>query len=196
MSSKIAKFVTLFWSFFKIGLFTFGGGYAMIPLIEKEASKKHQWISEEEIFDIILIAESTPGPISINAATYIGYNVAGISGAIFACLGLILPGFTILFIISLFLTDFLNITIINNAFLGIKAAVALLVMNAGIKFFHQIRKEPISIAIASSIIILLIVSEIIGWSISSIFLIVCGLAFGLIFYALIPQLKKKEGEKK
>ncbi|MFA5283236.1 MAG: chromate transporter [Bacilli bacterium] len=128
MESTFKKYLILFLTFFKIGLFTFGGGYAMIPLIQQEVTDKKKWMRAEEVADIIAISEATPGPLSINAATYVGYRVAGVLGTIFATIGLVIPSFVIIFIISLFLDQFMQIEIINHAFMGIKAAVALLVI--------------------------------------------------------------------
>ena len=131
--------MNLFLTFAKIGLFTFGGGYAMIPLIEDHCVTKKQWISHDEMMNITVISESTPGPIAINCATYIGYKQKGIRGAVAATVGMALPSFCIIFLISLFLDRFLEIRWIANAFRGIKLAVGILILDAAIR---MIRKMP------------------------------------------------------
>ena len=102
----ITLYLELFWTFLKIGAFTFGGGYAMIPLIEREVAEKKHWITSEEILEVTAIAESTPGPIAINAATFIGYRIAGFAGAFLATFGVVLPSFLIIFGISFILRQF------------------------------------------------------------------------------------------
>ena len=111
---KLRKVINLFSTFLKIGAFTFGGGYAMIPLIQKEVCENKKWVTDKDILDIIAIAESTPGPISVNTTTFVGYKLAGILGAMFATLGLILPSFIIIAIISLVLNEFESIKIVHN----------------------------------------------------------------------------------
>ncbi|NCA96165.1 MAG: chromate transporter [Methanomicrobia archaeon] len=171
---------TLFITFFKIGLFTFGGGYAMIPLIQSEITEKHKWMKAEEIFEIIVIAESTPGPIAINSATYVGYKVGGVIGAFVATLGVVLPSFGILFLISLFLNDFLALTVVANAFKGIKIAVAILIVSAAIKLSKKMPKSWFTISIAVIIIMIELVLEYFGISFSTIYFIVFGAIFGLV----------------
>ena len=123
------KLVELLLTFMKIGMFTFGGGYAMISVIEDECVERKQWISQEDMMRITVIAESTPGPIAINCATYIGYQRAGVPGAIFATLGVVIPSFGVIYIISTFLDDFLEYEIVAKAFKGIKIAVGLMIFN-------------------------------------------------------------------
>lgn len=131
----------------KIGLFTFGGGYAMISMIEHNCVEQKKWITHEEMMDITVIAESTPGPIAINCATYVGYQRQGFWGAVAATLGVVLPSFVIIFGISMFLDHFLEITIIANAFKGIKVAVGLLILSAGLKMLKKMKKAPLPVAI-------------------------------------------------
>ena len=119
----------LFLTFSKIGLFTFGGGYAMIALIEDICVEKKQWITHDEMMNVTVIAESTPGPIAINCATYVGYKQKGLAGAAAATVGMVLPSFCIIFLISMFLDNFLEIPWIAHAFLGIKAAVGILILH-------------------------------------------------------------------
>ena len=118
----------LFSTLFKIGLFTFGGGYAMIAFFESEFVEKKKWLDKEEFLDMVAIAESTPGPIAINSATYVGYKNAGIIGAACATLGVVLPSFIIIYVISLFLDAFLTFELVGYAFKGIQAGVVYLRM--------------------------------------------------------------------
>ena len=126
----------MFFTFFKIGLFTFGGGYAMLALIESDLVEKKKWIEKEEFLDMVAIAESTPGPIAINSATYIGYKRGGVLGAIFSTLGVVLPSVIIIFTISLFLDAFLTFELVQYAFRGIQACVVYLILSAGIKMLN------------------------------------------------------------
>ena len=131
--SLFYKLLILFLTFMKIGAFTFGGGYAMIPIIEEEVTKKRKWITELEIMDILAISESTPGPIAVNTATYVGYKVAGIAGGIIATLGLTVPSFVIIFVISFFYKDFMQWPVIAAMFKGLKVGVIILLFSAVLK---------------------------------------------------------------
>ncbi len=131
--------IELFWSFFKIGAFTFGGGYAMIPLIQKEAVENKKWVSDEDILDIVAIAESTPGPIAINSATFVGYKTAGVKGSFFATLGVVLPSFIIISLIAFLLKEFAHIPLVKFAFFGIRAGVLALVTKS---LFTMYKKAP------------------------------------------------------
>ena len=134
------ELIEIFLTFLKIGAFTFGGGYAMIPLIQREAVEKHHWVTDEDILDIVAIAESTPGPIAINAATFVGYQRKGFSGAVMATLGVVLPSFLIIFIVFHVLQAFQDAKIVQYAFRGIRVAVLVLMLNALIKMFRTNRK--------------------------------------------------------
>lgn len=148
MDHKLNKAWHLFLTFLKIGAFTFGGGYAMIPLIQKETSEKKHWISDEEIFEIIAIAESTPGPIAINSATFIGYRVAGVFGAFCATLGVVLPSFVIISAISFVLRQFESLKVVRYAFNGIRAGVLALIVKALFTMYKQCPKNIFSYIIA------------------------------------------------
>lgn len=139
---------SLFLTFMKIGAFTFGGGYAMIPLIQKETVEKHNWISDEDILDIIAIAESTPGPIAINSATFVGYKVAGFWGSFFATIGMVIPSFVIIYIISKILKGFEDIAVVQYAFWGIRAGVLSLVIKALWSMYTKCPKNTVSYVVA------------------------------------------------
>lgn len=137
----------LFLTFAKIGLFTFGGGYAMISLIEDICVERKNWITHEEMMNVTVVAESTPGPIAINCATYIGWLQGGFWGSILATLGVVIPSFLIIFLISMFFDNFLEITIVASAFKGIKLAVGLLILNAGLNMRQKMKKVKLSVTI-------------------------------------------------
>ena len=188
---KFKKALHLFLTFFKIGLFTFGGGYAMISLIENECIEKKKWITNEEFLNCVALAESTPGPIAINSATYIGYKVAGFLGSLFATLGVIIPSFVIIFFISLFFNNLLEIEVIANAFNGIKVGVSLLIIQAGIKMFIKAEKKPLPLIIIFTTIVAMILIDVFALNFSTIFLILIGAFVGLLVYA-ITQYKEKQ----
>ena len=146
MRKRVLK---LFLAFFKIGLFTFGGGYAMIPLMLRETVEKNNWISDEDILEIIAIAESTPGPIAINSATFIGYKTAGPMGSAAATLGTVLPSFIIILIISFFLRQFQDIQAVQYAFNGIRAGVLALIIKAWWNMYKKMPKHSVAYIIAA-----------------------------------------------
>ena len=147
MDSKAKRILTLFLTFFKIGAFTFGGGYAMIPLIQREIVEKHGWMTDEDILDIFAIAESTPGPIAINSATFVGWRVAGFFGAACATFGVVLPSFVIILLISFLLTNFADIAAVQYAFMGIRAGVLALLVKALWTMYKKNPKSPVGYAI-------------------------------------------------
>ena len=120
----------LFLTFMKIGAITFGGGYAMIAIIENEIVERKKWLEKDELLDIIAVAESTPGPIAINSATFIGYRKAGFFGAMFATLGVVIPSFVIITLVALFLRQFYDYPVVQDAFRGIRVGVVVLIANA------------------------------------------------------------------
>lgn len=186
----------LFLTFAKIGLFTFGGGYAMIPIIENQCVEIKHWITNDEMMNMTVIAESTPGPIAINCATFTGYKKAGFVGALVATLGVALPSFVIIFIISIFLDKFLEFTIVANAFKGIKIAVGILILNAAITMFKKMNKQklPVFIMISSCLVILCI--NIFAWNFSSISLMLVAAVVSLTLFILNGTPKKNGGAKK
>ena len=176
------KLIELFLTFVKIGLFTFGGGYAMIALIEDACVDKKHWITHDEMMNITVIAESTPGPISINCATFVGYKQKGFRGAIAGTLGMILPSFVIIFVISVFLDRFLEITWIAHAFQGIKIAVGILIVDAAVKMIKKMQKKalPLTIMICAFAAELLI--SILSVRISSIVLMLTAGFVSLVIF--------------
>lgn len=148
MRERQAVCADIFFSFMKVGLFTFGGGYAMISVIRDTCVERKKWLTDDEMMDVTVIAESTPGPIAINCATYVGYKLAGMAGAVIATLGMVLPSFAVIYIISMFLDDFMEIPLVLKAFRGIKIAVGLLILDAGITMLKKLprKRQPRAIA--------------------------------------------------
>jgi len=186
------KFFELFYVFFKLGLFTFGGGYAMIPQIKEQIVEKKKWLTSEEMLEIIAISESTPGPIAINMATFIGYRQKKILGSVMATLGVVLPSLIIIFIISLFFDAFLANKYVGYAFLGIKTCVAFLITKAGFEMFVKMKKNIFNCIIFSLIFILMIVFELLSVNFSSILFILSGGVISIIIYSLTSLKLKKE----
>ena len=180
----------LFLTFAKIGLFTFGGGYAMIALIENTCVENRRWITHDEMMNITVVAESTPGPIAINCATYVGFKQKGFWGALAATAGMILPSFCIIFAISRFLDHFLEIAWIAHAFQGIKIAVGILILDAALKMMKKMQKKPMPRAFMLCAFAAMLLIDIFSVRISSIVLM---LAAGLISLIIFMVRKPAKG---
>ena len=180
----------LFFTFFKIGLFTFGGGYAMIANIREVVVEQKKWLTEEELLQVITIAESTPGPIAINLATYVGFKKGRLPGSAAATVGVVLPSLAIIYAISLFLDGFMANKYVAYAFVGIQCAVAFLILKAGLDMLAGLRKKPLPLVTFGAVLLLLLILEFTAVSFSSIWLILLGGIFGIFVYAL----PKKEGK--
>ena len=186
----------LFLTFAKIGLFTFGGGYAMISIIEHNCVEKKKWITHDDMMNVTVIAESTPGPIAINCATFVGYKQGGFIGAVAATLGMVLPSFVIIYAISMFLDSFLEIAVIANAFRGIKIAVGILILDAAFTMIRKMhnKKLPRTIMVCSCVAMLCI--NIFAWNFSSISLMLLAAAVSLTIFILHGAPDQKGGAKK
>ena len=186
MDSKAKRILTLFLTFFKIGAFTFGGGYAMIPLIQREIVKKHGWMTDEDMLDIFAIAESTPGPIAINSATFVGWRVAGFWGATLATTGVVLPSFVIILLISFLLQNFADLDAVKYAFFGIRAGVLALLVKAVWTMYKKNKKSAMGYVIMVAAFIATAIFNV------PVILVVIGCALtGLIFSLIV---KKKEDQ--
>ena len=172
------NYLELFLTFFKIGLFTFGGGYAMISLIHANCVDKKGWITADDMMNITVIAETTPGPVAINCATFVGYKQKGILGAICATLGVVLPSFVIIYLISLFLEQFMEIGWVANAFAGIRVGVAFLILRAGINLSKKLPKNLLTRVILFGSLAAMLVISLLGLNISSIALMLLCAAVG------------------
>lgn len=189
--NKLKSVLHLFLIMFKIGLFTFGGGYAMIALLENEFVSKRKWLEHEEFMDMVAIAESTPGPIAINSATYIGYKRGGVLGSAFATLGVVLPSIIIVYTISLFFDKFLAVDIVAKAFRGIQAGVVFLILSAGIKMLKKLEKTVFNVVLLVVFSVVMLAFSLFNVSFSSIFYILISAVLGLTIY-LIKYLKDKK----
>ena len=174
----------LFLTFAKIGAFTFGGGYAMLSVISDNCVEKKKWITADDMMNITVIAESTPGPIAINCATFTGYQQAGLAGALAATLGMVAPSFVIIYLISMLLDHFLELTLIANAFRGIKIAVGILILNAAVTMLKKMQKkaQPLAIMICSCVAMVCI--DIFAWNFSSISLMLVAATVSLTLFLL------------
>ena len=189
------KYMSLFLTMMKIGLFTFGGGYAMIALLENEFVEKKKYIEKDEFLDMVAIAESTPGPIAINAATYLGYKHAGVLGSAMATVGVCIPSFVIIYIISLFFDAFLSFKLVEYAFRGIQVCVVYLIFSAGLKMLKQMKKTAFSITIVSAVVLCMLLFSLFAVRFSTIlYILICGV-LGLFIY-LLKQMKQKKEETK
>ena len=176
--------IELFLTFAKIGLFTFGGGYAMLSLIEHACVEEKKWITHDEMMNVTVIAESTPGPIAINCATFVGYKQGKMAGAVVATLGMVLPSFIIIFIISSFLDGFLEIKWVASAFQGIKIAVGILIVDAAVKMIKKMEKKAFQIIMVICATIAMLLISVFALKISSIILLLVAACVGLIVYAV------------
>ena len=189
------KYLNLFLTMLKIGLFTFGGGYAMIALLENEFVEKKKYIEKDEFLDMVAIAESTPGPIAINAATYLGYKQLGFFGSLAATVGVVIPSFVIIFTISLLFDAFLSLTLVEYAFRGIQVCVIYLIFSAGLKMLKQMKKTAFSVTIVSAVLLCMVVLSLFAVKFSTIFyILICG-SIGLFAYFLKQINGKKEETK-
>ena len=182
---------TLFFTFFKIGLFTFGGGYAMIALLEEEFIQRRKWLDKDEFLDMAAIAESTPGPVAINSATYLGYKLAKVPGAATATVAVCLPSFLIIYAISLFFEQFTQLTVIANAFKGIQVCVIYLIFSAGVRMLKALDKSPFATGVLAAVMLVMVGLSLAGVSISSILLIHLSGAAGVAAWLIG---RRKEGK--
>ena len=185
----------LMMTFLKIGLFTIGGGYAMISIIEDTCVEEKKWITSDDMMNITVIAESTPGPIALNCSTFVGYKRAGIAGSIFATLGMIIPSFVIIFIISMFLDNFLEYTIIANAFNGIKVAVGIIILRAGLKLRKKLAKNNLSRAIFICSTIAMFLINVFSWDFSTITMMFIAAVISFAVFVTTGYPHEEGGEK-
>lgn len=183
----------LFKTFFKIGFFTIGGGYAMISVVEDECVERKKWIDSEEFVNLLAISESTPGPIAVNMATYIGYVKGKLVGAIFATIGVVLPSIIVISFISIFLKDFLQIKIISNAFFGVRIAVSIIIIKTA---YNLITKEIVNSKYKILTFILFLIfaaiimcSEFLGLNISTMLMVFVSILLSVIL-SVIRSMKK------
>lgn len=190
-AQEVKSLETLFFTFFKIGLFTFGGGYAMIALLEEEFIRRRKWLDKDEFLDMTAIAESTPGPVAINSATYLGYKLAKVPGAATATVAVCLPSFLIIYAISLFFEQFTQLTVIANAFKGIQVCVIYLIFSAGVRMLKALDKSPFATGVLAAVMLVMVGLSLAGVSVSSILLILLSGAAGVAAWLIG---RRKEGK--
>ena len=190
-AQEVKSLETLFFTFFKIGLFTFGGGYAMIALLEEEFIQRRKWLDKDEFLDMTAIAESTPGPVAINSATYLGYKSAKVPGAATATVAVCLPSFLIIYAISLFFEQFTQLTVIANAFKGIQVCVIYLIFSAGVRMLKALDKSPFATGVLAAVMLVMVGLSLAGVSVSSILLILLSGAAGVAAWLIG---RRKEGK--
>ena len=190
-AQEVKSLETLFFTFFKIGLFTFGGGYAMIALLEEEFIQRRKWLDKDEFLDMAAIAESTPGPVAINSATYLGYKLAKVPGAATATVAVCLPSFLIIYAISLFFEQFTQLTVIANAFKGIQVCVIYLIFSAGVRMLKALDKSPFATGVLAAVMLVMVGLSLAGVNVSSILLILLSGAAGVAAWLIG---RRKEGK--
>ena len=190
-AQEVKSLETLFFTFFKIGLFTFGGGYAMIALLEEEFIQRRKWLDKDEFLDMAAIAESTPGPVAINSATYLGYKLVKFPGAATATVAVCLPSFLIIYAISLFFEQFTQLTVIANAFKGIQVCVIYLIFSAGVRMLKALDKSPFATGVFAAVMLVMVGLSLAGVSVSSILLILLSGAAGVAAWLIG---RRKEGK--
>lgn len=190
-AQEVKSLGTLFFTFFKIGLFTFGGGYAMIALLEEEFIQRRKWLDKDEFLDMTAIAESTPGPVAINSATYLGYKLAKVPGAATATVAVCLPSFLIIYAISLFFEQFTQLTVIANAFKGIQVCVIYLIFSAGVRMLKSLDKSPFATGVLAAVMLVMVGLSLTGVGLSSILLILLSGAAGVAAWLIG---RRKEGK--
>ena len=181
------KIWELFYTFFKIGAFTFGGGYAMIGLIEADCVDKKHWITHDDMMNLTVIAESTPGPIAINCATFVGYKYGGMLGSIAATVGVVLPSLIIISLIAKVLDNFLEIKWIANALLGIRVGVGIIIVRVAVNMIKKMKKNPLPLGILICACVAMLLIDIFSLKFSSIYLILIAGVFSFIVYMATKQ---------
>lgn len=181
---------TIFFSFLKIGMFTFGGGYAMLPLIEQELITKRQWIEQKEFLDLLTLAQSVPGPIAVNTSVFVGYKVRGFGGAVAALLGSVLPSFVIILVIAIFFTDIRHNPVVDAAFKGMRPAVVALIIGPVISLARGMHWIMFIVIAAAALAIWWL-----DWS--PIYVLVTAAAIGIAWELAVagkhrPERKKKD----
>ena len=186
---KAKKVLRMFLVMVKIGLFTFGGGYAMIALLESELVAKRKWLEKDEFLDMIAVAESTPGPVAVNMATFIGYRQGGVAGAAFSTLGVCLPSFLIIFGISFFFDAFLSLSYVSYAFKGIRVCVIYLILSSGWKLLKTMERTPFSLLLFGTVFFFFFIFSLLSVRFSSVLYILLSALAGFFLY-LIQKIRK------
>ncbi len=191
---KIRRAFSMLLIMMKIGLFTFGGGHAMIALLEDEFVSRRKWLEAKEFTDMVAIAESTPGPIAINCATFLGYKRAGVLGSLLATIGVCIPSFVIIYVITLFIKQFLAIELVAKAFLGMRVAVSILILSAGVRMFKKEEKTVFAYLLFGLSLAFALAVSLTSLDFPSVFMILIGGVVGIAFYIVARYIKKDKKE--
>ncbi len=168
----------LYCTFFRIGLFTFGGGYAMLPMLQREIVEKKGWATEEELLDYFAVGQCTPGIIALNTATFVGYSKKGLAGSVMATLGILSPSLVIITIIAAVLSNFADFPVVQNAFAGIRVAVCVLILNSVVKLYKKAVVDKLTLAI---FVVVAVGAAILSGKVSPVvFILAAGIA-GVVF---------------
>ena len=182
----------LFLTFFKLGIFSIGGGATMLTLLQGELVEKKKWLNNDELMEMTAIAESTPGPIAINLATYLGYKRLGFLGALVSTLAIVITPFTLMFCISLFLANVLEITSVRYAFMGVKVGVVFLLLKVSITLIRQVKKDLFGVFLLLLVTVGMILVTIFAVNFSAIYFILIGAFLGLLVYGVLPKKGKSK----
>ena len=194
--SKALKLYALFTAMLKVGLFTFGGGYAMIALLENEFTEKRSWISKDEFLDMTAVAGSAPGSIAINSSTYIGYKIAGVSGSVIATVAVCIPSFAIIYVISLFFNAFLSFEMVQFAFKGIQVCVIYLIFTAGFKMLKTVEKDIFTYIVFFTTLSIMLFMAVFAVNLSTAVYILISGAVGVFVNFLKKIVSDRKGEDK
>ena len=188
--NSFKNLLNLFLTFFKLGIFAIGGGPTMLTLLQGELVEKKKWLTNDELMEMTAIAESTPGPIAINLATYLGYKRGGFFGALLSTLGVVITPFTLMFVISLFLEKFLSFEAVKYAFMGVKVGVVFLLLKVSITLIKSLKKDWFGIALLSTVTVAMVIITILAVNFSAIYFILLGAVLGLLVYGIIPKKRR------
>ena len=190
--NTLKNLVNLFLTFFKLGIFSIGGGPTMLTLLQGELVEKKRWITNDELMEMTAIAESTPGPIAINLATYLGYKKGGFFGALLSTLGVVITPFVLMFCISLFLENILSYEAIKYAFMGVKVGVVFLLLKISFTLVKSLKKDWFGILLLCTVTIAMVLFTIFAINFSAIYFILLGAILGLLVYGIIPKKRREK----
>ncbi len=181
----------MLWTFFKVGICTFGGGYAMLPILQREVVEKNHWATQEEILDYYAVGQCTPGIIAINTATFIGYKYAGVTGAVLCSLGFTLPSLIIILAIAAVLQNFAELSVVKNAFAGIRVCVCVLILNSVVKLWKSAVKDRVTLCVFLAVLTAMTAAKYaLGLDLSPVIFVLLSVLGGLILWAL--EIKKQK----
>ena len=189
---SVKTLLNLFLTFFKLGIFSIGGGPTMLTLLQGELVEKKGWITNDELMEMTAIAESTPGPIAVNLATYLGYKKGGFFGALLSTLGVIITPFALMFCISLFLENLLSFEAIKYAFMGVKVGVVFLLLKVTFTLVKSLKKDWFGITLLCVVTTAMVLFTIFAINFSAIYFILIGAVLGLLIYGIIPKKRSKK----